>query len=315
VEGIMSGSAVGYAAAAAVCLAVASALQHQAAAREHGYRNSIQLIWRLARSRRWLTGLAAAAIGLVLHAAALNTGALVVVQPVLVMSVALALPVRSILDGVRPRAGQALAAAAMAGGVAVFVVAAHPRAGGRVPDASGAAVVIAAGVALAGVCSAIAARSRSGRVAGLTLGLAAGILYGLVGGALKAAIHAGLRDPAAVVTGWPLWTLVVLGAWAIVIHQRAYTHGPLAVSLPALSVANPLTGMAFGMLVFGETPASAPLALLGQALGLALIVVAVTMLARAPLISGRRQGSASGAGDHRDSADAAPGRRAGTPLE
>jgi len=89
----MSAGSVGYAIAAAGCLAVASAVQHQAATGEQGYRSGIHLLWRLARSRRWMIGMAAAA-GEVLHAAALNGGALAVVQPLLVLSLAMALPGR-----------------------------------------------------------------------------------------------------------------------------------------------------------------------------------------------------------------------------
>ncbi len=94
---------------------------------------------------RWAAGLAAAAAGVILYAAALHAGALAIVQPVLVMSVALALPVRALLDRARPSTGQVLAAAVLAAGVAVFVTTAHPRAGRAAPDARGAAVVIAAG--------------------------------------------------------------------------------------------------------------------------------------------------------------------------
>jgi hypothetical protein len=86
----VSGSAVGYAAAAAVCIALGSALQHQAAG-GHDHRGGIGLLRRLARSRRWMTGLAAAGAGTLMHAAALRGGALAVVEPVLVMNVALAL--------------------------------------------------------------------------------------------------------------------------------------------------------------------------------------------------------------------------------
>jgi hypothetical protein len=116
-------------------------------------------------------------------------------------------------------------------------------------------------------------------------------LYGLTGGVLKATVHAVLTDPAAAVAGWPLWALAGLGTWALILHQRAYTHAPLPVSLPVLSVANPLAGMIFGMAVFGETPASGPLAWPGQAAGLAVIVVSVTVLARLPAMAGRRQPS------------------------
>lgn len=276
----MSGSVIGYALAAAICFALAAALQHQAATGEQGYRSGIHLLWRLAHRARWAAGLAAGLAGLALHAAALHAGAVAVVQPLLVTSLAFALPLRALLDRARPSAGQALAAVVLAAGVAIFVTAAHPSAGQPAPDAGAAATVIAAGAMLAGVCSVVATRAGSGRLAGFALGLAAGILYGLVGGVLKAAVHAAIHEPAAAVAAWPPWTLAVLGIWALVVHQRAYTRAPLRVSLPALSVANPLAGMIFGVTVFGEKPASGPLAMLAEALGLAVIVASVTVLAR-----------------------------------
>jgi hypothetical protein len=102
----MSGTVVGYAAGAAMFLAVGSALQHHAAAGEQGYRNGLDLLWRLARNRRWVAGLVAGAAGFVLHAAALHAGALAVVQTVLVSGLALALPARVLLDRARPRQGR-----------------------------------------------------------------------------------------------------------------------------------------------------------------------------------------------------------------
>ena len=111
-------------------------------------------------------------------------------------NLALALPVRALLDRVRPSAGLVLAAVVLSGGVAVFVAAARPGTGQPAPDARAAAAVIAAGVALAGLCLVAAARARSGRVAGLALGLAVGTLYGLAGGVLKAVVHAVLHGPA-----------------------------------------------------------------------------------------------------------------------
>lgn len=300
----MSGSAIGYALAGAIFLALASALQHQAATGEEGYRSGIHLLWRLAHRPRWGAGLAASVAGLALHAAALHAGALAVVQPLLVTGLALALPLRALLGRARPPAGQVLAAAVLAAGVAIFVAAAHPSAARPAPDADAAAIVIAAGALLAGTCSVVAARASSGRAAGFALGLAAGLLYGLVAGVLKAAVHVviqAVHQPAAAVTAWPPWTLAVLGAWAFVVHQRAYTHAPLSVSLPVLTVANSLAATVFGAAVFGEKPASGPLALLAEALGLAIIVASVTMLARPAKAPGsHRRHSADGTDDRHD---------------
>jgi drug/metabolite transporter (DMT)-like permease len=278
----MNAGSIGFASAAAIFLALGAALQHQVAARQQGFRNGIHLLWRLLRNRRWLVGLAAGLAGAALHAAALRAGALAVVQSVLVMSLALALPARALLDRMRPSAVQVVAATILAVGVAIFVASVHPQAGQPAPDSRGTALVIGSGVLLAALCSVTAARTRSGRVAGFALGLAAGTLYGLTGGVLKALVHAALGDPVAVVTGWPLWVLAVLGGWAMVVHQRAYAHAPLRVSLPPLSVANPLAGMAFGILAFRETPATGLLALVGAIVGLAVIVASVTMLAQVP---------------------------------
>lgn len=290
----MSGGAVGLSVAAAVCVALGSALQHQAAAR--GGRGGIVLLWRLLRSRRWMAGLAAAGAGTLLHAAALSGGSVAVVEAVMVANVALALPARALLDGVRPSVGLVLAAAVLSGGVAVFAAAARPGAGQPGPDARAAAVVIAAGAVLAGLCMAAAARARSGRAAGFALGLAAGTLYGLAGGVLKAVVHVLRHGPAAVAAGWPLWALAVLGAWAFILHQRAYAHAPLQASLPALSVAGPLAGMAFGALAFREVPAHGPLAVPAEVAGMAVIIVSVAALGRLSTASGRhRRSGAHGA--------------------
>jgi hypothetical protein len=164
--------------------------------------------------------------------------------------------------------------------VAIFVIAAHPSAGQPAPDASDAAVLILAGVALALICTAIVARTSSERIAGVALGLAAGALYGVGGGVLKTTVHTVLRSPAAALTGWPLWTLCALTAWAFVIHQQAYARAPLQVSLPVLSVANPLAGMAFGAVAFGEIPAHSPVAVAAEVVGLVIIVSSVLALTR-----------------------------------
>ncbi|MGH3260873.1 MAG: DMT family transporter, partial [Trebonia sp.] len=174
----MDGGAVGYAIAAALCIALGSAMQHQAAAGAGGGRGGVRLVLWLTRNRRWMVGLAVTGVGTLLHAVALRNGALAVVEPVLVMNLALALPTRALLDRARPSAAHASAAVVLGLGVAIFVVAARPSTGQSGADTGDAAVVILIGIGLALLCTAVAARSGSERIAGVALGLAAGTLYG-----------------------------------------------------------------------------------------------------------------------------------------
>ena len=53
---------------------------------------------RLARSRVWLLGIAATLVGFVFHAAALDAGTLVVVQPTLALTLVFALPLGALLS-------------------------------------------------------------------------------------------------------------------------------------------------------------------------------------------------------------------------
>lgn len=292
----MNGGAVGYAVGAALFIALGSAIQHQAVAGAGVSRGGIGLVLRLARSGRWIAGLAVVGVGTLLHAAALRHGALAVVEPVLVLNLALALPARALLDRARPSAAHVAAAVVLGAGVTVFVLIARPSAGQAAPDGSDAAVLILAGTGLAAACMLVAARARSERVAGFALGLAAGALYGIGGGVLKTTVHTVLRDPVAAFTGWPLWTLCALTAWAFVLHQQAYARAPLAVSLPVLSVVNPLAGMAFGAVAFNEIPAHSPLAASAEVLSLAVIVGSVLALTRPESPAGGRGQPAAQAG-------------------
>lgn len=271
---------MGYAVAAALCIALGSALQHSAVAVVGGRPSGVRLVLRLTRNGRWMAGLAVTGAGTLFHAVALRTGALAVVEPVLVMNLALALPARALLDRTRPSAAHAAAAVVLGVGVALFVVAARPSAGHSAADTGVVGVLILAGVTLAGLCTAVAAKSGSERIAGVALGLAAGALYGVSGGVLKAIVQTVMHSPAAALTGWPLWALCALTAWAFVIHQQAYARAPLRVSLPVLSVANPLAGMVFGAVVFGEIPAHSPAATTAEAVGLVIVLGSVFALTR-----------------------------------
>lgn len=258
---------------------MAAALQHHAATGHDTYRTGFHLLARLARNPVWLVGFLVSAAGLGLHAAALHFGPLAVVQPLLVTNLVFALPLRALLDRVTPSGAELVAAGVVVAALTGFLLAAHPTRGHPNAETAESAVVIAGGVVIVIACSVAASRTHRGRIAGLALGLATGVLYGLVGGSLKATVHLAGSGPRTLLTHWPLWVLLVTGAWALVVNQRAYTHAPLPVSLPVLTVTNPIVALVFGAYVFNEKPADSPSSVVLQAICLVLLAAAVTALA------------------------------------
>ncbi|MGN6474215.1 MAG: DMT family transporter [Mycobacteriales bacterium] len=264
---------------AAVCLATAAALQHHAATGHHSYRTGVHLLARLFRDPVWVVGFVVSAAGLGLHAAALHFGPLAVVQPLLVTNLVFALPLRALLDRVTPSGAEVVAAGIVVAALTGFLLAAHPTRGHANAETAESAVVLGIGIVVVIACSATASRTHRGRIAGLTLGLATGVLYGLVGGSLKATVHLAASGPRTLLTHWPLWVLLATGAWALVVNQRAYTHAPLPVSLPVLTVTNPIVAVIFGAYVFNEKPADTPGRVVLQAIFLVLLAAGVTALA------------------------------------
>jgi len=287
----MTGEAILLSVIAALFVAVGSALQHQGVGDTEAPQGGVALVIRLVKNKPWMAGLIITGLSTVLHAAALKDGTLAVVETVMAINLAMALPVRALLDRAKPSIGQSIAALVLTVGVAIFVTAANPTAGNMRTNGTGAVVMILAGIVFALICIAIAARTRKERIAGVTLGLAGGVLYGLGGGALKTTVAEVTHNPIGALFDWPLWVVIGLNAWAFVIHQEAYARAPLRASLPALSVSNPIAGIIFGALVFDEIPGHSPLDIAAELLGLAVILGSIMALAQRDPGRHRRQPS------------------------
>jgi drug/metabolite transporter (DMT)-like permease len=165
-----------------------------------------------------------------------------IVQPLLAGGLVVALGIRSVKDRRWPVGRDLLGAAMAAGGLAVFLAAAHPADVTQDHVPGKVAVLGATLVALALV--ALARVAKEGRRGALGSGLAAGIAMGiaavLISAALKTLSHDGLADA---LTGPALWGAVVVGIGAQIACQQAFSRGSLAWSLPVLTVADPLAAV------------------------------------------------------------------------
>ena len=261
-----------FALGAAVMFGWSTAGMHHGASsapvRQSGWRSLVALLRHVVRQWRWLTGMVASLLGVVLHALALRRGALVVVQPVIVSGLVFSFLFRSALDRRLPARRTMLWSTVTAAALAVFLVAERETPGTTSPDVARAAAVLAGGTLLAAACWWLSGRARAS-LSGVLLGGGAGVIFGLTAGTLKAtAAEAGTGR---LLTGWPLYVLVTLGVAGFLANQTAYRR-PLSSALPALNVMNPLTALAYGALAFSERPAG-HLASLSLAFGSLLVVL------------------------------------------
>lgn len=273
----------------AVLLALASALtvglstsvQHRAAGQAPAsITGGAGLIAHLVQRPVWWLGQLLGFVALVFHAAALSFGPIALVQPIAIMGMVFAPPIRAAMSRQRlpRREGQAVVATFI--GLVVFLLATAPRES-DVTSGAGTLTMIAA-VAVAAVALVTAAR----RVPDLTvraflLGCAAGLLFGSVAVSLKIAMHElSAHGAVAFVTSPATYASVALGIAGITINQLSYRCARLSASMPALNIVNVLLALLFGYVVFDEVPRHSPVALVVELAAAAVIGWGLLRLAR-----------------------------------
>ncbi len=296
---------VAIALASALAAATSSILQHHSARRAPDGRTH-RLFGHLLKHPAWIVGLVAALIGLILHVVALDYGQLAVVQPLLISGVLFALPISALLEGRRPSGREWLLALVLVAGLAAFLVAGRPAPGRVKLDADVLAWSTVSGMAVVAVLAVVGIKWARGHRCGL-LGAAAGVGYGVVAALLKhatALMHHGLGE---LLTDWELYALIGAGAAALVLTQVAYRAGPLAKSMPALTVSDPAASVLLGVVAFQESLATDPLAITGQVVGFVVMAGAAAQLARREAAAGSAGGDSSGPGPERASEAAVGG--------
>ncbi|MEV6080765.1 DMT family transporter [Streptomyces sp. NPDC052069] len=279
---------------AACCLGFGFVLQ-QAAARRAPMSDflSPRLLLDLMRVKSWLAGLGLMVCGMVLGALALGRGEVSVVEPLLATNLLFAMALS------RHRTKQPLGRQGwaglwlLAGGVTAFLVAGEPRGGGPVTDPVRHWLVIGVVVGLAVLLTAAARHSRI-RAAPVLLAVAAGLLYGLQD-ALTRASGERLTEGGweALMTAWQPYGVVVLGVTGLILVQSAFETGPLRMSLPALTAAQPLAGIACGIGFLGDRVRTDTGALAWEAAGLAAIVTGIVLLGLHPAMPAGAGGRAA----------------------
>ncbi|MFE5772575.1 DMT family transporter [Streptomyces sp. NPDC056485] len=267
---------------AALSNALATVLQRRAALtvpQSEGFR--FGLVLDLLRRPVWIAGILAVIAAGVGQAAALATGALVLVQPLFVLELPLALLIASLLTRQRLSGALWLAVAGVVAGLGVAMAAASPT-GNRthvpadrwIPALVACAVVVAA-LAVAGL------RRPPGRARAGCLGAATAVCYAITAALMKHSVFV-LTEHGIVgfLTAWQTYAFGATGIFALLLLEHAMQGGPLVASQPALTLGDASVSVALGVVLYEEHLRSGWW-VLPQLVGVALVCVGVVALARA----------------------------------
>ncbi|MGW1290123.1 DMT family transporter [Streptomyces sp. NPDC002586] len=295
---------------AALSNASASVLQRRAAVQEPyedsgagGVGAAVHRLGRLLRRPYWVAGAALLAVSGLLQAGALAVGSLSLVQPLLATELLFTLVVGGVVFRRRPDLRTWLAFAALAAGLAVFLLAAAPGAGR--PTAPPRAWLLGGGGVLGAVVLLVAAaRPARGAPRAALLGLASAVCFATTAALLKEAVGRLGQGPAAMFAHWSPYATGGAGIVAFLLLQSAFGAGSLTASQPALTLGDALTSVVLGWVLFAET-VHLGLRTLPEAIGVALIGAGSIGLARAPAVrrewdtSDGRHGQGLGERPHR----------------
>ncbi len=280
---------------AACANATSSVLQRKADRKVPTSENlSIRLMWSVLHQPVWFGGLLAIIVGFLLQAAALGSGKLSVVEPILVLELPITLLIATRVFRVRLHRREWGAAAAMVAGLAGMLYGLSPS--GRSPqDVRWYAWVTGIGINLA-VIAGLVAWGRRGPAGGgphgressslqaAVLAVAAGAGFGLTAALIKAVTRTFSSGILALVSSWQLYAMIAVGLGAMFLVQSALNAGPLVAAQPGLTLTDPLVSILWGVLVFHERVRTGWFLALTIAGGL-VMVGAVIVLARSPLPS------------------------------
>jgi drug/metabolite transporter (DMT)-like permease len=243
--------------AAAVLYGTGAAVeQRQAAAAPQSAAGRPGLLLMLARQPLWLLGIAAQVGGFAAHAVALRSGPLATVQMLVAGELIVAVVIVRVWSG-RPLSRAAWVAAltvvlAVAAFLAVTAPGHHPPASH--PDYNVAAAlgaVVSGGGALVAAAAGLRAAGRSRAV---LLAVAAGLADTCSAVVTMAFSYVASHGPAALLTSWTVYAVAVVGAGNVLLTQTAYQAGRPMVTLPVIAAVTPVTSVAIGIGLLGETP-------------------------------------------------------------
>ena len=178
-------------------------------------------------------------------------------QSLAATDVLFALPMIAIVHWYRLTRTDWTAAAAVAGGIRVFLTLSPPGSGISAPGVVAWAPVMLAATAIAAAAILAAARAR-GPAQVIILAAAAGVTYGVLDALTKSWVDLLSAHGVPALLRWEPYALLAAGILGAYLTQSSFQAGALSVSLPVIDTVEPVSAVLIGATVFSERLATSP---------------------------------------------------------
>ncbi|GAA2756368.1 DMT family transporter [Actinopolymorpha rutila] len=245
----------------------------------------LALLRDLARRPLWWLGIAGVAAAAVFQGAALLTGPLALVQPIMMVELPFTLMLAAVVFHQSLGVRSMVAVVGITAGVVALLVSVDPS-GGDTEVGVGRWLLAAPGIALVMAALIGLGRAVRGVARAAALGMATAVMFSLTAAFMKDATGRIPFGAAAFFTSWQLYATCVAGLFALFLLQNAYQAGTLVVTQPAVTVGDALVSLLLGVLLFEEELRLYGWWLVAALLGLGMIIFGAVELSRSPLVSG-----------------------------
>ncbi|NNG20422.1 hypothetical protein HJ590_12775 [Naumannella sp. ID2617S] len=244
---------------ASLCFATGATFQHDGIGKQfdesaESRTLTLKRVLSMVRNKHWLFGTAMILIGALLHLIGVNMAPVTVIQPVGILAVPFAVLLAARKNRTRPTRMMLVSIAIAVIGIVAFTwFSASSAATDTILDGR---MILIASLLVFAVAAVFAVLGAKGPLGARCLAWATSgaLIYGLATALMKTTLVAWERSDHLPITHF--WANLAgclacyaIGAWAI---QQAYASGPAEIVVGCMTTIDPLTAVAFGLLVLGE---------------------------------------------------------------
>jgi drug/metabolite transporter (DMT)-like permease len=248
---------------------------------------SWRLLLDLLHKKVWLWGVGCMVVGQLLGGLALQLASVAVVEPLLSANLLFAFVIAAGLSDRRVRWHEVGGAVLLSLSLGAFLLVGQPKSN-KHPDSDtlGSVIALIAVVAAVAIIVVFVAKKQQFIAQAVLLSTGAGLLYGLQDTATRQALLRADDDGIARIFTSPATYLVVAAAvTGLLLAQSAFKIGALSHSLPPLTAAEPLAGIALGVSLLGDRVAVTPGRLAVEAACGAGVIFGVYLIGRSPTLN------------------------------